>query len=45
MLLAGSKKAEAKAIETLEEVKSAMKINYFDNDEFLKSQLEKFGQR
>ena len=44
MLREGSKKAEAKAIQTLEEVKSAMKINYFENDEFLKSQLEKFGK-
>ena len=42
MLREGSKKAEQKAMETLDEVKSAMKINYFDNDEFLKSQLEKF---
>ena len=44
MLREGSKKAEAKAIQTLEEVKSAMKINYFDTDEFLKSQLKKFGE-
>ena len=44
MLREGSKKAEAKAIQTLEEVKSAMKINYFDNDDFLNSQLEKFGK-
>jgi tryptophanyl-tRNA synthetase len=43
MLREGSIKAEKKAMETLEEVKSAMKINYFDNDEFLKSQLERFG--
>ena len=43
ILREGSKKAEAKAIQTLEEVKSAMKINYFDTDEFLNSQLEKFG--
>ena len=44
MLREGSKKAEQKAMETLDEVKRAMKINYFDNDEFLKSQLEKFGE-
>jgi tryptophanyl-tRNA synthetase len=44
MLREGSIKAEKKATETLEEVKSAMKINYFDNDEFLQSQLERFGK-
>jgi tryptophanyl-tRNA synthetase len=44
MLREGSIKAEKKAMETLEEVKSAMKINYFDNDEFLESQLERFGE-
>jgi len=44
MLREGSRKAEAKAIQTLEEVKSAMKINYFDTDEFLNSQLKKFGK-
>ena len=44
ILQEGSKKAEQKAMETLEEVKNAMKINYFDNDEFLKSQLERFGE-
>jgi tryptophanyl-tRNA synthetase len=43
MLREGSKIAEKKAKETLEEVKSAMKINYFDNNEFLESQLERFG--
>ena len=43
MLREGSKKAEQKAMETLDEVKAAMKINYFDNDEFLESQLKKFG--
>jgi len=42
MLREGSKKAEKKAMETLDEVKNAMKINYFDNDEFLESQLERF---
>jgi tryptophanyl-tRNA synthetase len=44
MLRKGSEKAERKAVETLEEVKQAMKINYFDNDDFLQSQLEKFGK-
>ena len=42
MLQKGSKKAEEKAVATLNEVKKAMKINYFDTDEFLKSQVKRF---
>ena len=35
ILKEGSKAAEAKAAETLQEVKAAMRINYFDDADFL----------
>ena len=38
----GSIEAEAVAAETLREVKAAMRINYFDNDEMIKEQMAKY---
>lgn len=35
ILKEGSKAAEAKAAETLQDVKAAMRINYFDDADFL----------
>ena len=43
VLQEGSEKAEALAAATLDEVKQAMRINYFDNNEFLESQIKRFG--
>lgn len=43
ILKKGSEKAEAVAAQTLKEVKDAMKINYFDDVELIKSQSEKFS--
>lgn len=42
MLKAGSKKAEKVAAQTLAEVKSAMRINYFADEELIKAQAEKY---
>lgn len=39
----GSIRARNKAVETLDDVKKAMKINYFDDDELIKAQSEKYG--
>ena len=36
ILKEGSKVAEAKAAETLRDVKNSMKINYFEDPDFLK---------
>lgn len=44
ILRKGSQKAEEKAAQTLSEVKSAMKINYFDDKELIQSQAEKFSE-
>lgn len=41
VLKEGTKKAREKARQTLDEVKEAMKINYFNGDEYLKELLEK----
>ena len=41
VLKEGTKKAREKACQTLDEVKKAMKINYFNGDEYLKELLEK----
>ena len=38
----GSEKAEKVAAETLKDVKAAMKINYFDDQELINGQAEKF---
>ncbi len=42
MLKVGSEKAEKVAAQTLDEVKSAMRINYFADAELIKSQAEKY---
>lgn len=42
ILLEGSKKARATAAQTLDEVRAAMKINYFDDKELIKAQSEKY---
>lgn len=42
MLKAGSEKAEKVAAQTLVEVKSAMRINYFADEELIKAQAEKY---
>ncbi len=44
MLKEGSDVARAAANETLEEVKAAMKINYFEDEELIKRQSEKFAK-
>ena len=43
ILKKGSEVARNKAAQTLSEVKSAMKINYFDDAELIKAQSEKYG--
>lgn len=42
ILKEGSIKAEAIAAETLKEVKAAMRINYFDNDDMIREQMAKY---
>lgn len=42
ILRKGSEKAGAVAAKTLQDVKAAMKINYFDDQELINSQVEKF---
>lgn len=42
ILKEGSEKAQAVAAQTLREVKSAMKINYFDDEELIQKQAEKY---
>lgn len=42
ILKKGSEKAEEVAVKTLSEVKSAMKINYFDDAELIREQAERF---
>lgn len=39
----GSEKARATAAQTLSEVKRAMRINYFDDDELIKAQSQKYS--
>ena len=34
--------AQETAAETLKEVKAAMRINYFDNDDMIREQMEKY---
>ena len=43
ILKKGSETAKEEAAKTLAEVKHAMKIDYFDNDEFLEEQKQKFN--
>lgn len=45
ILKKGSETARAKAAKTLDEVKAAMKINYFDDIELIKSQAEKYSKQ
>ena len=44
ILKKGSEKAEAVAAKTLQEVKESMKINYFDDQELIAAQAEKFKE-
>ena len=44
ILKAGSEKAQAKAAQTLHEVKDAMRINYFDDAELIQKQSEKYSK-
>ena len=44
ILKKGSDKAEAVAEKTLQEVKASMKINYFDDQELIAAQAEKFRE-
>ena len=39
----GSRKAEAKAAQTLAEMKRAMKINYFEDKELIEEQAKRFA--
>ena len=45
MLQDGCRKARAKASATLDEVRKAMKINYFDDEELISQQAEAFRQK
>lgn len=44
ILKKGSEEAQATAAQTLSEVRAAMRINYFDNDDMIKEQMEKYNQ-
>ena len=44
ILQEGSIRAEKVAAQTLADVKAAMKINYFDDQELIQSQAERFGE-
>jgi len=44
VLETGSREAERVAQDTLDKVKRAMQINYFENDDFVNSQVERFGK-
>jgi len=41
----GSEVAREAAADTLSDVRKAMKINYFDDDELIAEQSKKFGQK
>lgn len=45
ILKKGSKVAREAAADTLSDVRKAMKINYFDDDELIAEQSKKFGQK
>ncbi len=45
ILKAGSEKAQAVAAQTLQEVKEAMRINYFDDMALIKEQAEKYSTK
>lgn len=44
VLKKGSERAREKAAETLSDVKKAMKINYFDDEELIRAQSEKYSR-
>mgnify|MGYP002948570189 CR=1 FL=1 len=44
MLKKGSEEAEKVAAQTLADVKAAMKINYFDDLDLIRSQAERYGK-
>ena len=44
ILQEGSRRAEKVAARMLAEVKAAMKINYFDDQELIQSQARRFGE-
>ena len=44
MLKKGSETAREKAAQTLDEVRRAMKINYFDDKELIEEQTKKFKE-
>ena len=44
ILKKGSEEAKEVAAKTLEDVKAAMKINYFDNNNLIKEQMERYQQ-
>ena len=44
ILLAGCDKARAVAAQTLDEMRAAMKIDYFNGDEWLKEQIAKYSE-
>ena len=43
VLKKGSEEAREVAARTLDEVKAAMKINYFDNDALIQASIEKYS--
>ena len=45
ILKAGTESARAVAAETMDEVRRAMRINYFDDEELIRSQAERFAQK
>jgi len=45
ILKKGSEVAREAAADTLSDVRKAMKINYFDDDELIAEQSKKFGQK
>ena len=44
ILRAGSEKAREEAARTLEDVKAAMRINYFDDQEMIRAQADRYEQ-
>ena len=45
ILKKGCEAARAEAAKTLDEVRAAMRINYFDDEELIRSQAEKFAKK
>ena len=44
MLRKGCEKARQAAIETMDEVRKAMKITYFDDEELIKEQAKRYAE-